>query len=363
MPPVSLMIKPASSLCNMRCKYCFYHSLAEQRESASHGMMSKATLRRTLEQAFAYADGKPVAISFQGGEPLLAGKEFFAAAESMLRELDRKRSPVSVGVQTNGTLLDEEWCRMFRSFGWLVGLSLDGDRAANALRVDADGEPTFDRVYAAAKLLEKNRTEFNILSVLTRRNAENIGRIYAFFRRNKFRHLQFIPVLLPLRREGETRTPEEEDLRLTASSYATFLKKAFSLYMKDMIDGRYTSIRQFDNFVALANFGRAEQCGMNGSCSRQFVVEGDGAVYPCDFYCLDEYCMGNVNDSTFAELEDSPAAVRFREESALRPEKCESCKYLRMCGGGCRRERADVDKCEAYAEFFDYALPNMKRMR
>ena len=168
MPPVSLMIKPASSLCNMRCKYCFYHSLAEQRESASHGMMSEATLRRTLEQAFAYADGKPVAISFQGGEPLLAGKEFFAAAErSMLRELDRKHSPVSVGVQTNGTLLDEEWCRMFRSFGWLVGLSLDGDRAANALRVDADGEPTFDRVYAAAKLLEKNRTEFNILSVLT----------------------------------------------------------------------------------------------------------------------------------------------------------------------------------------------------
>ena len=73
--------------------------------------------------------------------------------------------------------------------------------------------------------------------------------------------------------------------------------------------------------------------------------------------------MGNVNDSPFAELEDSPAAVRFREESALRPEKCESCKYLRMCGGGCRRERADVDKCEAYAEFFDYALPNMKRMR
>ena len=168
MPPISVMFKPASSLCNMRCRYCFYHSVAENREMPSHGMMGTDTLETALRKAFAYADGGHVALSFQGGEPLLAGKEFFLTAERLIRTLNTARSPVSVGVQTNGTLLDEEWCRMFARFGWLVGLSLDGDRIANAYRVDAEGAETFDRVCAAARLLQKNRVEFNVLCVLTR---------------------------------------------------------------------------------------------------------------------------------------------------------------------------------------------------
>lgn len=362
MPPISVMFKPASSLCNMRCRYCFYHSVAENREMPSHGMMDTDTLETALRKAFAYADGGHVALSFQGGEPLLAGKEFFLTAERLIRTLNTARSPVSVGVQTNGTLLDEEWCRMFARFGWLVGLSLDGDRIANAYRVDAEGAETFDRVCAAAKLLQKNRVEFNVLCVLTRPVAERIERIYAFFRRSKFRHLQFIPVLRPLHRGAQSDDGSEE-WALTSEVYLGFLKKAFSLYMKDMIDGRYTSVRQFDNFVRLANFGRAEQCGMNGGCSRQFVVEGDGAVYPCDFYCLDEYCLGNINETDFAEMEKTPAATDFIAESLVRPEKCGECKYLRLCGGGCKRERIDLDKCDAYREFFEYALPHMKRMR
>ena len=346
MPSVSIMLKPASSLCNMRCEYCFYHSLAGQRSAPSHGMMSGDTLKNVIEKAFAYADGAPVSLSFQGGEPLLAGKDFFRLAEQLLRTLNRKRSRVSVGVQTNGTLLDDEWCDMFTRFGWLVGLSLDGDRNHNAMRVFEDGTPSFDAAYSAAKLLEKHRTPFNILAVLTRPVAENIERVYAFFRRNKFRHLQFIPVLRPL---GGEEAKEDDGVSLTPAAYLNFLKKAFSLYMKDMIDGRYTSIR-------------AEQCGMNGGCSQQFVVEGDGAVYPCDFYCLDEYLMGNINESSFEELAESPVAVKFLEEGSVLPEKCKGCKYLRMCNGGCKRERIDIDKCEAYTEFFDYALPHLKRM-
>ena len=109
MPAISVMLKPASSLCNMRCKYCFYHSLAAQRSAPSHGMMSEETLKNVIAKALDYADGAPVALSFQGGEPLLAGKGFFVKAEELIRTLNVKRSPVSVGVQTNGTLLDEEW--------------------------------------------------------------------------------------------------------------------------------------------------------------------------------------------------------------------------------------------------------------
>lgn len=379
MPPVSVMLKPSSSLCNMRCEYCFYHSLSEHRAMPSYGFMSEDTLAATLSGVFAHADGAPVSISFQGGEPLLSGKEFFATAERLIRELNSKGSKVTVCVQTNGTLIDEEWCKFFARNKWLVGLSLDGDRTANALRVTADGEPTFDTVYAAAKLLQKYRVDFNILCVLTKPVAGNIERVYAFYRRNKFGHLQFIPVLKPLKYGVNTWTADgkevpangvasasdqtpEKDFYLDAESYGSFLKKAFSLYLKDILDGRYTSIRQFDNFVILAKGGRAEQCGMNGHCTHQYVIESDGSVYPCDFYCLDEYRLGNVHTDTFSEMEKSDKVKRFIEESLVPEDRCKECAYYRLCKNGCKRERTDVDKCAAYKSFFAYALPHLKRL-
>lgn len=373
MPPISIMLKPASSNCNLRCKYCFYHSLSEQRELPSRGFMSTDTLRDVLQKAFAFADGELIMLSFQGGEPLLAGKDFFRSFAEMLPELNVKNSPVHVGVQTNGTLIDEEWCGIFSKNRYLVGLSLDGDAAANALRVDADGEETFDKVFAAAKLLKDKKINFNILSVLTKPVAENIARIYAFFRKNGFKHLQFIPCLKPL--NGAADTPEafyyngdeaeseaEEDYFLTSADYEEFLKKAFSLYTRDYIDGKYVSIRTFDNFVRLAHSQRAEQCGMNGYCTHQYVIEADGEVYPCDFYCLDEYALGNIRDTDFAALEKHPKAVKFIKESLGIQEKCKECTYYRLCRGGCKRERIDLDKCKAYKNFFPYALPHLKRM-
>lgn len=386
MPPVSVMIKPSSSMCNMRCEYCFYHSLSADRELSFRGIMSETTLKNTLRKAFAHADGLPVALSFQGGEPLLAGKEFFLSVERLLRELNVRRSPVSVAIQTNGTLIDEEWCEIFRRNRWLLGLSLDGDAPRNSLRVFTDGAPTFDKVYAAAKMLQKHRVEFNILTVLTKPVAENIERVYAFFRRNKFRHLQFIPVLKPLKyRENtwkqsadgsgaetavrpeipappDTAADAGKDFYLDGKSYADFLKKAFTLYLKDIVDGRYTSIRQFDNFVRLARGERAEQCGMNGHCTHQYVVEGDGAVYPCDFYCLDEYCLGNINETDFAAMERGEKAAAFIKESMIPEPKCKECACYRLCKNGCKRERTDVDKCTAYKAFFPYALTHLKRL-
>ena len=363
MPAVSVMFKPASSLCNLRCRYCFYHSLSEDRELPFRGMMSTDTLRTALVRIFGYADGAPVALSFQGGEPLMAGKGFFREAARLIGSLNVKRSPVTVGVQTNGTLIDGEWCDIFAQNGWLVGLSLDGDRQANAFRVDAQGNETFDKVIEAARLMTRKRVDFNVLCVLTRPVAENIERIYGFYKDCGFRFLQFIPVLKPLKKAGRTDGDAEgKEMWLTPEVYGRFLRKAFDLYMGDMKAGRYTSVRQFDNFVALANFRRAEQCGMNGGCARQFVIEGDGAVYPCDFYCLDEYCLGNVNEKTFEQMAADPTAVGFIEESRVYPEKCKRCNYFRLCGGGCKRERVDLDKCEEYKKFFAYALPHMRRM-
>ena len=375
MPPVSLMIKPASSNCNLRCKYCFYHDLASCREMPSHGMMTLDTLEDILKKAFEFADGSMVMISFQGGEPLLAGKDFFRGFAAMLPRLNTKRSAVHVGVQTNGTLIDEEWCDIFLKNRYLVGLSLDGDAVTNVLRIDAKGEDTFDRVYSAAKMLQAKKVDFNILTVITKPVVDNISRVYSFFRKNKFKHLQFIPCLKPLGMP-KADTPESfyengdeaenmmnaEDFHINADDYEIFLKKAFSLYTRDYIDGRYTSIRLFDNFVRLAHSQRAEQCGMNGHCTHQYVIEADGEVYPCDFYCTDEYSLGNILDTDFAKLERSPKAIKFIEESLGIEEKCKECNYYRLCKNGCKRERIDLDKCTAYKNFFPYALPHLKRM-
>lgn len=120
-----------------------------------------------------------------------------------------------------------------------------------------------------------------------------------------------------------------------------------------MANGDYTSIRQFDNFVRLAHFERAEQCGMNGHCTHQFVIESDGSVYPCDFYCTDEYLLGNISDKDFFTLEHTNKAVEFIKESLVVDETCKSCEYYMLCKGGCKRERRDVEKCKAYKTFSD----------
>lgn len=357
MPPISLMLKPASGKCNLRCKYCFYHDVASNREIKDKGFLSDELLDTILKKAFEYADGKQVLINFQGGEPLLSGKTFMRGVVSKIREINKKGSPVFLGLQTNGTLIDDEWCEIFKENNFLVGLSLDGDKIANRNRVDINGIEVFDKILNAAKLLEKHNVEFNILSVLTAENAVHIDRIYSFFKKEGLKKLQFIPCLKPLNEEVE-----DESFYLDSKSYETFLIKAFALYKQDMASGNYVSIRQFDNFVNLAHFQRAEQCGMNGYCTHQFVIEADGTVYPCDFYCIDEYCLGNIKDSSFSELEHSKIAMDFIKESLETPDKCKKCEFYMLCRGGCKRERKDIDKCEAYKTFFKLVIPHLKRM-
>ena len=372
---MSLMLKPASSECNLDCKYCFYHSLCASRSAPSHGSMSERTLETTLAKAFAFTEGAPLSLSFQGGEPLLRGKEFFIHTARILAKYRERGGKVSVGIQTNGTLIDEEWCDIFAGNGWLVGLSLDGDERANAFRTDKRGESTFEKVFAAARLMQSKKAEFNILTVLTAPVAQRAGEIYDFFKKNGFRYLQFIPCLKPFRfdeRGGIDRTCDyspalADGMRysLSAEDYSRFLEEVFSRYYADYMSGEYVSVRQFDNFVRLAHFGSAEQCGMNGHCSHQFVIEGDGEVYPCDFYCLDEYSLGNVNteNANFSTFAANPKAAAFIKESMILPEKCRSCKYFALCRNGCKRERLDVDKCSAYKKFFSENLDKLVKMR
>ena len=309
MPPLSIMIKPASSLCNLRCKYCFYCDVAANREVFSLGKMSEETARKLIKDALEFADGSSVAFAFQGGEPLLRGIDYFKFFTETVKENNIKNSEIYYSIQTNGTLIDDEWARFFTESKFLVGLSLDGDYEGNRFRVDADGQNSYYKIITAANKLKKHKTEFNILTVLTGYCADNAERIYKYFRSQGFGYLQFIPCLRPI---GDN---TESELYMTPKQYSDFLIRVFNLYVKDFARGNYISIRQFDNWVRIYLGDGAEQCGLMGHCTHQFVAEGNGNIYPCDFYCSDEWCLGNINEQTLEEMAKSKKAFEFIKES------------------------------------------------
>ena len=354
MPPLSIMIKPASSLCNMRCKYCFYHDVTDHRDVKSFGIMNEETTQNLIKKALEFADGEGIAFAFQGGEPTIAGIDYFSFFCKTVDELNVKGSVIHYGLQTNGTLIDERWAKFFKQRNFLIGLSLDGDFNNNAFRIDEKGNNAFYKIIKAADIFTKHNVDFNILTVLTGKCADNIDDILKHFKKRGFRYLQFIPCLRPF---GDT---SECELYMTPEQYKHFLIHAFNFYVKEYVRDNYTSIRYFDNIVHLYLGNPTEQCGICGHCSHQFVAEGNGNIYPCDFYCTDEWLLGNINDQNenFDTLAHSEKATEFLRESLAIDDKCKNCRYYPLCrSGGCKRSRQDRDYCESYKGFFDACLP------
>lgn len=349
---LSLLIKPASALCDLRCRYCFYRETARTGPQPMR-LMTRETACMLIEKIFE-SDPASVSVVFQGGEPTLAGLPFFTFFTAEAARRNRRRIPVRYGIQTNGVSLNDDWAAFFRRRGFLVGLSLDGDRELNDLyRRSAAGESVFADVLRAAGTLRRGGAPFNILSVVTDETAGQAERIYTFFKNEGFRFLQFIPL-----------TDAGCGVTLSAERYALFLKTLFDLWYRDLENGIYISIRQFDNYVNMLRGRPPENCGMRGECGRYFVVEADGEIYPCDFYCTREYRLGSVFDET--PFEPGETQRRFIMESRRIRESCAGCGYENLCRGGCRRDRTeDLTKnryCEAYRAFFDYAGERLEKL-
>jgi len=365
MPPISLLIKPASSGCNLRCAYCFYHEASKKREIRNYGMMRLDTLERIVSRAFEEAE-KQIAFAFQGGEPTLAGLDFYRAFIALVKKHDTGDVKVSMAIQTNGVLLDEEWAGFLHENGFLVGLSIDGYKDLHDVnRTDGKGGGSHQSAMRAAALLTKHGVAFDILCVVNRLTARHIDKVYSFFKRSGFRRLQFIPCLDDLNEERG-----KNHYSITPALYEGFLKALFDLWYADFMANEGVSVRHFDNWILLMFGYPAETCSLNGVCGSYFVIEADGSVFPCDFYVLDEWKLGSVYDNSFADMRTSALAERFIQDSAHIHEKCRGCECFHLCRGGCKRDReALADKslglnyhCEAYRAFFRYALPRMERV-
>lgn len=351
MPALSIMIKPSSGLCNMKCQYCFYHDVVSHRVEGQLGFMDFDTAKNLIDKAISFANGDSISFVFQGGEPLLAGIEFF---ECFVGEVEKHNytNKTSYSLQTNGTLLNDDWAKFFKKNNFLIGISLDGDKDCNKFRAMADNNPSFDKILAGIKILDKAKVDYNILSVVTGYMADNIEKAYNYFKKMGFKYLQFIPCLRPF--DDKT----QSELYMTEKQFENYLITLFGLYANDFLNDNYISIRSLDNMVRLYSGGMAEQCGMNGFCSRGFVVEGNGNIYPCDFYSNDKWLLGNINNIDFRAVFYSNKAISFLKESCVKSKKCDDCQYLKYCrGGGCKREKESMDFCESYKNFYKKCTP------
>ena len=347
MKQLSVLIKPASSLCNMRCRYCFYADVSEQREVFSYGMMSEDVMK-TLVFRVKESGAQSVTFAFQGGEPTLCGLSLF---ESFVREVKAVLQGVKVdySIQTNGLLLDDDFCAFLKENCFLVGLSLDGYcENHNHLRPDHQGKDTFAKTLAAAERLRRFGVDFNILTVVSAPLAKRGEKLWRFYQKNRFEFVQLIPCLAPL--SGELTGKWE----LVPKAYADFLKEIFPLWVDALTKGEYISIRLFDNLVRQAFGQTPEMCGMCGVCSPQFVIEADGGVYPCDFYVLDEYRCGSLLDKSFDEILRDERMQDFLKHQL--PQECASCRFARFCRGGCKRYRSFYFSQEGYCPYADFLL-------
>lgn len=357
MPPVHIMIKPVSGACNMRCRYCFYCDEMTHRQTGVLPPMTLETLENVVRRTLIYADDA-VTFAFQGGEPTLAGLPYYEALVRLVRQYNARRLPVQYALQTNGFDLSDEMIAFFARHHFLLGVSLDGIALTHdALRPDQQNHPTHARVLATIERLKKAGVEYNVLCVVNAQVAAHAREVYQALAPHRF--IQFIPCLDGLDGRPQAHALDEE-------SYLAFLQTTFDLYEKDFRSGHPVSVRQFDNWLQMLLGMPPESCAMRGACSLQYIVESDGSVYPCDFYALDEWKLGSLNEQPLRRMARSEIGQTFIRPSLAVPEKCQTCQWYGLCRNGCRRERdprTGLNRwCGVIQAFWAYAGDRMKTL-
>lgn len=332
MKHISILVKPASSLCNIRCKYCFYSNVSSLREVRSFGKMKAEVAEKMIANIFVdLEDGDQLTLAFQGGEPTLAGLNYFKMVVELI-ERQTKKVQVHYVIQTNGMIINHKWCEFLKKYQFLVGLSIDGHPLYHDLnRIDPKGRGTFQRVLQTKKLLDSYEIEYNILCVLTNPLAKEARKVFRFLKEQQIRYIQFIPCL------DELNGRRKNSYALIPKRFFGFYQQIFHLWLEELEQGNYISIKLFDDILNLLVRHQITACGILGNCQIQYVIEADGSVYPCDFYVLDEYRMGYIQEQTLRALFEQDISHQFLCERTTLPEACMQCPFKKICRGGCKR--------------------------
>lgn len=341
----------------MRCEYCFYRDVADHREQAVRARMDERTMRALVDLALGLDPEAQVTFAFQGGEPTLAGLDFFRAFVGYVDER-RERQRVSYALQTNAHALTPAWAEFFSAHRFLVGVSVDAYREMHdSLRHDAAGGPTHARVMSSMRMLREAGVDFNVLTVLTAQLARHPQLAFRFYQRERIDYVQLIPCLAGLGGEGAEHA-------LTPRGFFSFYRTFFDLWLREVRAGRYLSVGLFDNVMELSLGQVPQQCGMLGRCAPQFVVESNGDVYPCDFYALDEYRCGNVREDSLEEMATCETMRAFLAEPRRSCAACADCPFERICHRNCKRLSSayyDETYC-GYRAFLEHAYEPLARV-
>jgi len=374
-----IMLKPAGALCNLRCKYCYYLEKNELYKRQGNHVITDELLEKFVKEYIEAQTTPNILFTWHGGETLMRPISFYRRALELQRIYSHGRQ-IDNCIQTNGTLLNDEWCEFFKQNNFLVGVSIDGPQEFHdEYRKTGTGRPTFRDVMKGINLLNKHGVEWNALAVVNDFNADYPLDFYHFFKEIGCRYIQFTPIVerITTRPDNLRLAPgmQEEgmlaDFSITAGQWGNFLCTIFDEWVHHDIGEYY--IQLFD--ATLANWvGQAPGiCTMAEECGHAGVMEFNGDVYSCDHFVFPEYKLGNLHDQTIFEMMNGQRQREFsRMKKQMLPQQCRECRFLFACHGECPKNRFVRDKygnpglnylCQGYYRFFKHVVPYMDFMK
>ena len=378
--PLYVMLKPASAHCNLACKYCYYLEKNKLYPTAQRHLMSDEMLEQFTREYIEAQTMSQVLFTWHGGEPLLRSIDFYRKALSLQQKYAGGRHIDNV-IQTNGTLLTDEWCEFFAQNHWLVGISIDGPQPYHDhYRLTAAGKPSWKKVMQGIKLLKKHGVEWNAMAVVNAYNANHPLEFYRFFKENGCQFLQFTPIVERLTRHEDGRTlaslADKNEISLSEASvtpeqWGYFLCAIFDEWVRKDVGKIFVEI--FD--CTLANWMGISPgiCAYSKECGHAGVMEHNGDVYSCDHFVFPEYKLGNIRDHSLIDMlygEQQQEFSRLKHSSL--PRQCKECDMEFACHGECPKNRFMKDKygdsglnylCPGYYHYYQHVAPYMDYMK
>ncbi|WP_298653999.1 anaerobic sulfatase-maturation protein [uncultured Proteiniphilum sp.] len=378
--PMYVMLKPIGSKCNLDCDYCYYLEKAIL-YGKKNQVMSEELLERFIQQYIESQTMPQVMFTWHGGETLMRPLSFYKKAVELQKRYGRGRQ-IDNSIQTNGTLLNDEWCAFFKENNFLVGISIDGPQDFHdEYRRDKMGRPSFHRVMKGIQLLQKHGVEFNCMAVVNDYNVDYPLEFYRFFKEIGCQYIQFTPIVERLRKNNSllklaTAQEKEEEVELApftvdAGKWGDFLCTIFDEWVKQDVGKMFIQI--FDSTLANWVGEQPGVCTMARTCGHAGVMEFNGDVYSCDHFVFPEYRLGNIYSSTLTSMMYSEEQLKFgNDKFDTLPRQCRECDMLFACYGECPKNRFIKDKygneglnylCKGYYRFFSHVAPYMDFMK